>query len=146
MVPCDMGGKGADMHLRLSPERRLIMSFVLRQSLQILQMPQMELGVWLRSEIERNPLLELKEKAKPRFSLDSPAQKSLHEYIQEQMRENFSTSQQRAQATALLEQIDEKGFLPPDTPNSPLLQTLQTFNPPGIFARNLQESLLLQLP
>ncbi|MBU6446878.1 MAG: hypothetical protein KGQ49_05715, partial [Verrucomicrobia bacterium] len=35
--------------------------------------------------------------------------------------------------------------LPPHIANSHILHTLQTFDPPGIFARSLQESFLLQL-
>src|SRR5579872_7285956 len=46
--------------LKLAPERRLIMTFALRQALEILQMPQLDLAQWLQDEIEKNPLLELR--------------------------------------------------------------------------------------
>lgn len=138
--------------LKMAPERRLIMTFALRQALEILQMPQQELGQWLLSEIEKNPLLELKStSAGKRFEIDVASPPNLYEHLLSQIRENFSDPKDQLLATIILEHLDERGFIatPLETitqkPYEKVLSTLQTFDPPGIFARNLKEALLLQL-
>ncbi len=142
------------LFLKLAPERRLIMTYALRQSLEILQMTQLELSQWLNNEIEKNPLLEFSPVAKYRFNLEIPSSLTLHEHLQAQIRDHFPHPHDRLIAQAFLEHLDDRGFLtaPLETlaayfkkPLEPILATLQTFDPPGIFARNLQESLLLQL-
>lgn len=126
------------------------MTFALRQSLEILQMTQLELGQWLRSEIEKNPLLELNaSNRKKKFDLDVAAPVNLYEHLQQQIRENFSCPKEQQMALICLENLDERGFLSTDTivqkPTEKVLAVLQTFDPPGIFARNLKEALLVQL-
>lgn len=135
-----------DPRLNLAPERRLIMTFALRQSLEILQMSQLELSQYLQNEIEKNPLLELDPpRHKKRFEFDLPALPTLHEHLQTQIRENFSSPKDRRMAADLVNHLDERGFLTLETADAKILSVLQTFDPPGIFARNLQEALLLQL-
>ncbi|HSX10412.1 MAG TPA: RNA polymerase factor sigma-54 [Chlamydiales bacterium] len=135
--------------LKLAPERRLVMTYALRQALEILQMPQMELGQWLLSEIEKNPLLELAEPcSKPRFDAEIPAPITLHEHLMSQIRENFPSPRERLLAEEFVEHLDERGFITGslDTMDGErILSVLQTFDPPGIFARNLQEAFLIQL-
>lgn len=142
-------GKTMDrrLFLKLAPERRLTMTFALRQALEILQMPQLDLGQWLMGEIERNPLLELDSvRPKKRFEGDLPSPVTLHEHLLTQIRENFSDREDQLIAEKFLEHLDEKGFITcPLEINPRILRILQTFDPPGIFARNLQEALLLQL-
>lgn len=139
------------LFLKLAPERRLVMTFALRQSLEVLQMSQMELGQWLRAEIERNPLLELAEPcSKPKFDVEIPSPVTLHEHLQRQIRESFPSLKDRLIAKELLEHLDERGFITCSLdllqqPVARILAILQTFDPPGIFARNLQETFLLQL-
>lgn len=132
--------------LRLTPERRLSMTLALRQALEILQMPQLELSAWLLGEIEKNPLLELQApKLKRRFEGDFPAPITLHQHIEGQIRDHFSDPRERQRAIELMHQLDDRGFLPPEIENSKVLLDLQTLDPPGIFARSIQESFLLQL-
>jgi len=141
--------------LKLAPERRLIMTFALRQALEILQMPQLDLSQWLMGEIERNPLLELNPvRTTKRFEVEIPAPISLHEHLHTQIRENFTEGKDRLIAEEFVGYLDEKGFLTCsietisqlfNRPVERILTTLQTFDPPGIFARNLQEALLIQL-
>lgn len=145
-------------HLKLIPERRLLMTFALRQALNILQMPQLELAQWLEEEIEKNPLLErLPSKYFPLPPAEIAAPISLYEHLMLQVRDHFSSSEEQEVAKKMIEQLDEKGFC--TTPletiavllEKPLSQiekifsVMQTFDPPGIFARTLQEALLLQL-
>lgn len=133
--------------LKLAPERRLIMTLALRQALDILQMPQLELASWLLNEIEKNPLLELDSFhfKKKRFEGDFPSPITLHEHLMAQIRDHFPEKNERIIAERLLHHLDERGFLSCIDSDEPILKILQTFDPPGIFARTLQESLLLQL-
>jgi RNA polymerase sigma-54 factor len=62
-----------------------------------------------------------------------------------QIRENFSSSSMRLLAEEALNHLDEKGFLGEAPVNGDVLEVLQTFDPPGIFARDLREAFLLQL-
>lgn len=138
--------------LRLLPERRLIMTLALSQALEILQMPQIELAQWLLEKIESNPFLQIKESSSmPAVEKEISSPLSLHEHLLAQIRESFSSKKECSAAIFLLQYLDEKGFFspPPDFALTPfyltILEKLQTFHPPGIFARNLQESLLIQL-
>jgi RNA polymerase sigma-54 factor len=138
------------LFLKLSPERRLIMTFALRQSLEILQMNQLELGQWLHNEIVKNPLLEFNSSSnKKRFDFDVAAPLNLYEYLQNQIRENFPCPKEQLMALICLENLDENGFLSTEAmvqkPTEHILQILQTFDPPGIFARDLKEAFLIQL-
>ncbi|MBX7066562.1 MAG: RNA polymerase factor sigma-54 [Parachlamydiales bacterium] len=132
--------------LNLAPERRMNMTLALRQALEILQMPQMELAAWLLNEIEKNPLLEMQSsKLKRPFVGEFPAPVTLHEHIEGQIRDHFSDPKIRKMASELMHQLDERGFLPEETKNGEVLDILQTFDPPGLFARSIRECLLLQL-
>ncbi len=140
------------LFLKLAPERQLRMTFALRQALQVLQMTQLELSQWLNEEIEKNPLLELNPLSpSKRFEFELPFKPTLHEHLQNQIRENFSSTKERNAALLFLEHLDERGLLTSLPENIPepyaekILSILQTFDPPGIFARSLQETLLLQL-
>ena len=134
--------------LQQSLQRRLSMTFSLVQALAILQMPQDELASWLLCEIEKNPLLELETLP---FSLplqdvsEIEALPSLYDHLMAQIRERFSDPEERFYAIQLLHHLDIRGFLSPALPDCPLLSILQSFDPPGIFARDLRECLMLQL-
>lgn len=139
--------RGCLLDFSLLPERRLVMTLALRRSLEILQMSQLELSQWLEEEIEKNPLLECTpSSSKKRLEIDLPSKISLYEHLQAQIRESFSSESDRKLAQNCLENLDERGFLLEGAavPES-FLAVLQTFDPPGIFARSLQEALLLQL-
>lgn len=138
------------LFLKLAPERRLMMTFALRQALEILQMPQQELAEWLLQEIEKNPLLEFSaQRPKRAFEGEIPTPPNLYESLQSQIREHFPDEAGRKMAEGLLEGLDERGFfcesIDLSVDQRRILGVLQTFDPPGIFARNLQEALLLQL-
>lgn len=123
------------------------MTLALRQSLDILQMTQQELNEWLEAEVEKNPLLEFKPaSSSPRIEIDPPGRESLHEFLEAQIRDHFPNPDDRLLATKAQEMLDEKGFLSEGflLPER-ILARLQSFEPAGIFARNLQEALLIQL-
>lgn len=131
------------------------MTFALRQALEVLQMTQLDLAQWLTKEIEKNPLLELDAfHSKRKFAGELPAPVPLYDHIQAQIRENFLEETERQIAQEFVQHLDERGFITCSLEDvsklfngsaEKVLTILQTFDPPGIFARNLQESLLIQL-
>ena len=139
--------------LQLNHERRLAMTFRMQQALTILQMPQMELSQLIQEEIDKNPLLEeIESPKKPVFEQEIASTDSIYENLLRQIRENFPDIKEQQIGQKILENIDEKGFLSvplsdigEESDIEKILATMQTFEPAGIFARNLQESLLLQL-
>ena len=82
---------------------------------------------------------------------------SLRAYLMEQINVDFSAPADRLIAAALVEMLDEAGYLPADldlmraqlgvTPEhfESIIARLQRFDPCGIFARSLHECLALQL-
>lgn len=149
-----------DLHLRtdLRLEQRQVMTFALHQALRILQMPQLELAEWIQAEIERNPVLEPTERPSQYSQIQSidpiiAAKPTLREHLLRQAHETFPEPADRQMAEWLIDQLDDRGWFTTaseewpfnyDTVNRVLI-ALQTFDPPGIGARNLQESLWLQL-
>ncbi|HUY67996.1 MAG TPA: RNA polymerase factor sigma-54 [Alphaproteobacteria bacterium] len=82
---------------------------------------------------------------------------SLREYLLEQIHVDFADPSERLIAAALVELLDEAGYLPSDlelaraqlgaTPEQfeSVIVRLQQCDPPGIFARSLKECLAIQL-
>lgn len=138
-----------DYKLQTSQQRRLAMTFHMQQALAILQMPQIELSEFIQEEIDKNPLLDEVRKPKNRFvECDVTSSESVYENLLRQIRDHFSNKQDEQIAKKILENLDEKGFVSMpslDIAEENILMIMQTFDPPGIFARNLQESFLLQL-
>ncbi|MCC6127577.1 MAG: RNA polymerase factor sigma-54 [Chlamydiae bacterium] len=146
------------MQLKAIRDRQLTFSLALRQAVSILQMPNQELSLWLQREIEKNPLLELPEcGGKGEELQDICSTLTLYEFLSLQIQETFLNPSERRIAEILVGFLDERGFF--TTPFSEIetfsdlplellekvLQTVQSFEPSGIAARNLQECLLLQL-
>ena len=142
----------------LRPEQRQIMTFALHQALRILQMPQLELAEWIQAEIERNPVLEPADRPSQSTNtrtaeLQVAAPPTLRDHLLRQAHETFQDLADLQMAEWLIDQLDERGWfttppeeLPADIESvNRILIVLQTFDPPGIGARNLQESLWLQL-
>lgn len=74
-----------------------------------------------------------------------PSSISLHEHLMQQARTVFDNPEHLAEAEQIIGNLDEKGFLGDFTADPQILQMIQTFDPPGIAARHLQDSLLIQL-
>jgi RNA polymerase sigma-54 factor len=92
------------------------------------------------------------------FMFDSlTAETSLAEFLMEETRESNLTEGQRAIAELIIGNIDDYGYLKatveeisvannlPAEKISEVLKTIQTFDPPGVGARDLRECLMLQL-
>jgi len=139
------------MEQQLFFQQRFLLTPELLTSLDVLIKPLPELAEWLEARIEENPLL----------SSDAPSrgfqgnkiaettlvveQRDLYETLELQAREAFDNPAQLKEAIDLIHNIDEKGFLPSETKDSPIVTALQTFDPPGIAARSVCECLKLQL-
>lgn len=98
------------------------------------------------------------EEEKRQFMFDSlVAETSLAEVLDEQLRESELTDEQKAIANLIIGNIDDFGYLKASveeiatsgnaTPEKvvEVLEAIQSFEPPGIGARDLRECLLLQL-
>lgn len=154
-------GLSPKIHLKGSLSAHLVMTQSLRQALKVLQMPHLELAEWLREEIEKNPLLELdtaiSKKSSTQDIISIAAPLSLHDHLMAQVREAFPLIEIQEIAQKIMEYLDEKGFIAESIDTLALIlnkteaqikaviDKLQTFDPPGVFAHNLKESLLIQL-
>lgn len=81
----------------------------------------------------------------------------LREHVGEQIAMSFRLAEERALAVQLADRLDEAGYLHVDLAElaeltavppagiEAVLATLQTFDPPGLFARSLKECLAIQL-
>lgn len=69
---------------------------------------------------------------------------SLYDHLKEQAQEMFSGKDLK-EAEKIIASLDHLGFLGTTAVNEDILKIVQTFDPPGIAARDLRESLLLQL-
>ncbi len=214
-----------NQRLELRQSQTLVMTAQMKQSLEMLQMPSIELGQKLAQELEKNPFLsrdeqgqetslDQEESSQEKYSdseeikdiVDAPKtfeteqevnnnewetsnseiyteeagfyvpnhhggsgeegysfeniaekEKSLKEYILAQINTDITEPAQRLIALHLLEQLDDAGYISAeyvtlkDTLGCEIslidnvLNILQKFDPPGIFARNLKECLSIQL-
>lgn len=141
------------------PVVRPVLHQAMAQSLEILQMTHQELAEYIESEGEKNPLLELRPKrGSSAIPLpDLPSQGSLYDFLLGQIRQTLEDPLDFQIAREWLLSLDERGFVTlrpeqiadalevPPSRVLKVLTALQSMDPPGIFARSLQESLLLQL-
>jgi RNA polymerase sigma-54 factor len=203
--------------LELRQGQQLVMTPQLQQAIRLLQLSNLDLGVFVESELERNPLLErdevLREAAPPDDKqrhkagaadgkADAPAEmapqgrgvatlngvdmgdrggwaavrpsthngdggpnleefvaasRSLADHLTEQLHLMVTAPAERLVGAHLIHMVDESGYLPgslddvaerlgaPCSLVAKVLATLQGFDPPGVFARDLAECLALQL-
>ncbi|MDB2614093.1 RNA polymerase factor sigma-54 [Chlamydiales bacterium] len=149
-------GVTQNQHLMRTQEMQL--------AFKVLQLPVMELKWLLLQEIECNPLLEIQEVLQERFLYSNrdafessiPYRPTLLEHLKGQVREEF-TLEEIPLVEVIIGNIDERGLMttPPkeiafylgisEKKVYQLLKRVQRFDPPGIGACSIQESLLIQL-
>ncbi|WP_439273360.1 RNA polymerase factor sigma-54 [Pseudochrobactrum sp. HB0163] len=149
----------------LRQTQSLTMTPQMQQSLKLLQMSRAELEDFVHSEAEANPLLQKTAGSSASsvsgagFSADylGTVQHSLQDHVAEQINLDFRDPAERRIAEALAETLDNTGYLHADFAQiakrlavsaeqiMKVLRQCQTFEPAGIFARNLAECLRLQL-
>lgn len=145
----------------LKQHQKLLVNLSMKQALHVLQLPLLELSEWLQGEIEANPILEIEPPPKARKmegGWKEPQENllvervSLFEHLMRQM--PLAIEENRDLAERIIGHLNEKGFL--ETPleeiaTAPLetmeevLEKVQSLDPPGVGARNLQECLKIQL-
>lgn len=145
------------LEIKSKTQQLLIPTLEMQRSLQVLQMPLVELAPWVCLQIEQNPLLEYLEPAgEPEEAAsdaspacienDEPAtEPSLYDHLKAQAKDFFSSPEDLAHVEEILGHLDDRGFIGDAVVCEKVLSIMQTFDPPGIAARTLQESLLLQL-
>jgi len=145
--------------LSLQNEQKLQISLAMRQSLDVLQMSIDELSFWLEEQIEQNPLLDWKhtpsKKRESDLCIDVAYEPSLFEYLMNQAREQIHEELPLKQMEWVIGNLESTGFFTQSLDTLPdgwapeslkeILSQLKQFDPPGIGASNLQESLLLQI-
>ena len=84
-------------------------------------------------------------------------EKSLYQFLSEQITVNFTSRQERIIAARLIEDLDESGYFrgniadiakqlkSEETTVRRILNKMKNFEPPGIFAENLKECIAIQL-
>lgn len=149
----------------LRQTQSLTMTPQMQQSLKVLQMSRAELEDFVQREVEANPLLQrapsgaLPSSGSSDYSVEDfgTVQHSLQDHVAEQINLSIRDKTERHIAELLSETLDESGYLHADlaqiakrlnvTPEQVMrvLHQCQTFEPAGLFARNLAECLRLQL-
>lgn len=130
--------------------QQLVLNMAMRQALHVLTLPALELQQWLLQQIEENPLLEIEEGSAPPPQLgEIPEQKSFFRHLMDQVPLHFSSIEEREIAHWIIGNLDERGFFErPEKPSSfflGVLEKVQGLDPPGVAAKDLRESLLIQL-
>lgn len=149
----------------LRQTQSLTMTPQMQQSLKVLQMSRAELEDFVQREVEANPLLQrapsgaLPSSGSSDYSVEDfgTVQHSLQDHVAEQINLSIRDKTERHIAELLTETLDESGYLHADlaqiakrlnvAPEQVMhvLHQCQTFEPAGLFARNLAECLRLQL-
>ncbi len=148
-------------------KQAILPSLAMQESLKILQMGSEELKIWLEEKITQNPLIDWDEDEEITYLQESsffqeigdpenqiPHEISCFEYLMNQAHEVFIKSH-LPMAEWIIGNLDTTGFytlleeeLPPGFSVKDFhfcLEKIKQFDPPGIGAANIQESLLLQL-
>jgi len=147
----------------VSLQQKPLMTAAMQQAIHVMQLPILELSEWILCEVEKNPVLEVVPKGETRkgsksHALTEPEVAScatLFNHLMTQAQCHFVHPRQLEIAEWLIGHLNEKGFLEVSlrelTAKASLqeleavLADVQTFDPPGVGARSVQEALLLQL-
>lgn len=152
--------------------QRLILSPQMQQALHLLQLPIMELSTLVEEELSQNPLLEIGEGGfiesplyqkreiedlKSFVENTLANESSLFDELMRQAHEHFEDPHSLFLAEALIGNLERDGLLKTPleeiallweattTELEPILKVIQTFEPFGVGATSLKESLLIQL-
>ncbi|ABZ83267.1 RNA polymerase sigma-54 factor [Heliomicrobium modesticaldum Ice1] len=152
---------------QIEQSQRLVMTPELRQALAILQMNTLELSLFIGRELVQNPLLEspdpprereMAERRESPFGREIQAEgPTLQEHLELQLGLALSDGLRRSVGRYIIGNIDDKGYLRSDPAEiaaatgvgeeivGEVLATIQSFDPPGVGARDLAECLRIQL-
>jgi RNA polymerase sigma-54 factor len=149
---------------------KLAMTTELRQAIHLLQYNIQELDQFLHEQAAENPLIELGEftsiQSKPKkmkqsvedvVELFRGTEMSLHDYLEQQLQDICMEERAKKIATYIIFTINGSGYLKETVDDiashlcvlkeevEAVLSVIQSFEPAGIGARNVQECLILQL-
>ena len=148
------------LHHSQEPLLKMGISLTMQKSLEVLQMPLLDLYSWLQEEVEQNPFLEWDYTfplfhTTPLENQDIADKPSLFDHLMQQAHLSFKDPLLLKIASWIIGNLEPTGFFSSSLGESPFLsypsqwkeclQVIQQFDPPGVGAKNLQESLLLQL-
>src|SRR5207245_2071119 len=145
------------MRLSLRATQRVVMTPLLQQAIQLLQLSTLELEQVVRKELEENPLLEELPEEKQEVDGEAATATSLAEHLEEQLRLATDDPRMVAIGEAIIGNLDEDGYLRAGVDEiakgmgvtaeevESTLRIVQAFDPTGVAARSVQECLLLQL-
>lgn len=151
--------------------QKLLLTPQLKQALDLLEMNSLELQNYIEQQIEVNPALEhvaerndydfrtefLEEENEQPSIEDIQQSLTLREHLLLQLNSTCFDREEHSIGEYLIYNTDDNGYLKVDTQEvsaffgvdedrvSGVLTRLQTFDPPGICARDLKECLMLQL-
>jgi RNA polymerase sigma-54 factor len=120
----------------------LIISPLLTQAFEVLKMGSEELFDHIESILESNPLITVYGQSKGIDGSIARYEVSLYEHLMMQARLVFKDL---SQAEAIIGNLDQKGFYTDPFIDEEALKIIQSFDPPGIAAKDVRDSLLIQL-
>lgn len=137
------------LDLQVKEQQTLQLTLAMRQSMQILELPIVELAEWLHNELVLNPALEPINPKKPvheTLLAQIPVVLSQFQALMQQVRMELDVSELEI-AEWIIGNLDEKGFfsLPATNEQLVVLQKIQRICASGIAARDVKECLLIQL-
>ena len=155
---------------KLKQSQNLSMNAEMIQSIQVLQLGSEELNEYINKELLENPILEMdntpsvsagrkNSDSKEEFYYENqtPYRHTLVEHLLEQLAYSNLDEQSLIIGSYIIHNIDSNGFLEVSLEEvaealrtempliESVLDTVQEFDPPGVAARSLQESLMIQL-
>ncbi|MFT9022192.1 hypothetical protein [Lentilactobacillus hilgardii] len=140
--------------------QRLQLTQTMQQSLKVLQMDGFSLQEYLNDLSLSNPLVDVSDSGDINISgferVNSPEYTNLYDYLETQIELRYSEKTLRRLVSLLARQLDRDGFLNFNQDEfiatngvslvefEDALTLLQSIDPAGVGARNIQESLIIQ--
>lgn len=157
-----------NLTLKGNQNQHLVLTQAMQRSLYVLQLPVEELSDFLEQELIDNPALERLDSSdeyEPQEEHDASTAEemnrtkafqeslltyhtSMFEHLMTQARERFENEADLRDAQEIIGNLNERGYYTEpitDDRMHMILTTIQSFHPPGIAARDLRDSLLIQL-
>ena len=149
-----------NLHQTFKLEQRFTMNMSMRHAFDALQMPICELSAWVRSEIEKNPLLLISspERHRPSYIEETAVKKQTrNDFLEKEIREHFNTDIEIKIAQFIGNSLTDKGFMlcSVDEISSSLkitkskindvLYRFQRMEVAGLGTKTAKEALLVQL-
>ncbi|NGX56487.1 MAG: RNA polymerase sigma-54 factor [Candidatus Anoxychlamydiales bacterium] len=147
-------------NLNIEMKNKLVLSLLLQKSLKILELPTLELKEYIQKEIEENPIIDLFYPKKHRninFLSSFEKKLSIYDLLLNQAGLIFKDKIDLLISKNIIGNLDENGFFNESineiakTLNvtkrkiATVLKIIKTFDPIGIAAKDLKESLLIQI-